>query len=1213
MTMRTLNHKALSARIYPWQAIRLLPQLLFLIFIFTGVCLSAGQAGAPDPDAPDSATPDTSVFPSLRATASRYEMILIGDGTAGPYRLGHRNLFAHSVEISMDGRLLDPGREFTVDCRAGLISFADAIPSSKPLTVRYRFYPYALQDVYSHRSLPGVATAEHRSSPGVMTREGGAYAAETAGGGGSQPLYGGGSTGSPRLENEHGTGHSRGTGGSASEAGNRARSAGTPGSFLILGGSKTLAVTLGSNRQPSLDQSLELSIEGMISNDLSVRAVLADKSSPLQPEGTTRELDQLERIFVEIEGGGARGTLGDYDLALGESAFGSIERRLQGVMGEGRFSRGRVLVAGAVPRGEFATLELVGVDGKQGPYDLCPAGSGGDFVILAGSERVWLDGEDLVRGEGNDYTIDYAARTISFTSRRLITSESRIEVDFQYSGERYEKNLYVSRAVVTAPDESFRLGGTCFWEGDDVDRPRSEGVASFDRSALSRAGDDPRQAWVDTAVEVGEGNGDYLFDVDHFVYVGPHEGDYQVSFFDVGEEGGAYEYDPLIGGYSYVGEGQGRFAPRRLLSLPEERWLLGVDGGMALADGVSVDVEYAQSREDRNRVSSRDDGDNAGDAYAAALRVEDRRAGFGGHDLGHFDLDASYRSVASRFRFPGRRRDVDYAYRWNIDKDAGHYDERAGEVSLAYTPIDALTMDVGIGRLTRPGDASSRRMAFGAALSPGGAPELRYGYEHVARHQSGSQNGDGPSFLERWRHEYAVEYRRGIATPRFQYAREGRRASIPSGRDVREWGAGLTLGQGEPLELSVDHQDRRDWVFGESGESRHLESTGTIDKIHLAAREAGSFTGHIDLSRHRRARMTGGSARISKTDLADVRLACRPRSLGASFDARYGIGAEDAPLAGERYVKVEEGTGSYGFDPETGLYYPYERGDYERDVDSSGESVMARRVFLLADASYAPSEMFAVDSRVSVEELSQEPDLLSLYLLRPHVLQQNDVTIEGRNVWRHDISLFPIPHLLSIRFRYREANREDNRIGGRHREELSRDRSLRVRLTPAPGLWFEGEAAVNDERRASLEHGLERQEHDRAASLSIRHTPSAGLDLTITLGMGTKWVEEPAFYGYLGKIDVSRISLKPRVIYHLVRHARLSGGIQLVERTTDAVVPLLPPDLQASDPLGVSSSWDMLAEYRVSGSVISSLSYSGERRPGTAVSHNLSAEVRAYF
>jgi hypothetical protein len=51
---------------------------------------------------------------------------------------------------------------------------------------------------------------------------------------------------------------------------------------------------------------------------------------------------------------------------------------------------------------------------------------------VSGSERVYVNGTLLKRGENNDYTIDYNAGEIVFTPLFTIT-EMRIAIEYQFS------------------------------------------------------------------------------------------------------------------------------------------------------------------------------------------------------------------------------------------------------------------------------------------------------------------------------------------------------------------------------------------------------------------------------------------------------------------------------------------------------------------------------------------------------------------------------------------------------------------------------------------------------------------------------------------------------------------------------------------------------------------------------------------------------------
>src|SRR5204862_1740758 len=121
----------------------------------------------------------------------------------------------------------------------------------------------------------------------------------------------------------------RATSGSAPEAGTPASAA-----SLLFSGSKSLSVEMGRGRDASLHQTLDLTLRGRVAGDVELQATLSDQQLPFEPDGTTRELQDLDRLFLSIKAPQGEVTMGDFRLESGPGEVARITRQLQGVRGQ---------------------------------------------------------------------------------------------------------------------------------------------------------------------------------------------------------------------------------------------------------------------------------------------------------------------------------------------------------------------------------------------------------------------------------------------------------------------------------------------------------------------------------------------------------------------------------------------------------------------------------------------------------------------------------------------------------------------------------------------------------------------------------------------------------------------------------------------------------------------------------------------------------------
>lgn len=446
---------------------------------------------------------------------------------------------------------------------------------------------------------------------------------------------------------------------------------------------------VGTGNDLNIESGMNITLDGQISDNLHLQAALRDENIPIQPEGTTERLSDIDRIYIKISSEETETVIGDYNLNMHGNNLFAYNRRLKGAMFTYDNSKTRALGSISSSRARFHNMQLLTRNGLQGPYQLVGEDNSHDIVVIAGSERVFLDGEELRRGKNRDYVMEYATGTISFTTKRLLRANQRLEIDFEYvsSAQRFGRQINVGEVLYRNDDFSFKT--RFIHEADDPESP----LAGFDaysrdeRAVLSAAGADENKASVSGIRKADGMRGlyDKIYDATHqdtvLVYNASAEGAFDVTFSRVGANKGSYErVSRVLNQFRHVGRNKGEYAPVIRLRIPETKQLILNQLRYAYGANNSLSLDYALSNHDRNSLSSKDDASSGGNYLTLNHNLNEDKL-FGLRDV---RLRQDVRFYDRRFTSVNRFYDADFYSKWGLEPLASRNDRFAFEQDASF-------------------------------------------------------------------------------------------------------------------------------------------------------------------------------------------------------------------------------------------------------------------------------------------------------------------------------------------------------------------------------------------------------------------------------------------------------------------------------------------------------------------------------------------------
>jgi hypothetical protein len=454
-------------------------------------------------------------------------------------------------------------------------------------------------------------------------------------------------------------------------------------------GSISRGIGFGNSQNLSVNSTLSLQLSGKLNDDISILASVTDDNIPIQPDGSTAQLQEFDRVFIQLYNDKSKLTAGDFFIYKPTGYFTNYFKRAQGINFETRQKLGDnhtffTQTSAAVSRGKFARNIIQGQEGNQGPYRLRGNENELFIIILAGTERVFIDGVEMKRGQENDYIIDYNTSEITFTARQLINKDKRIAVDFQYSDAQYSRSmLQTSTGVET---EKYTAYINVFSEQDAKNQPLQQDLTDADRQILADAGNDVSQAFAPSYSQVPFNNEQVLYYItDSLGYdsvfvrtLTERPQVYQVTFSNVGQGNGDYiqdGFDATGRVYKWIAPAivdgiftrQGQFAPVRRLSAPKKNQMIVGGVNYRFSERTAAEVEAGFSNSDRNTFSDLDDQDNISHGILAKIShlqpLSDKVNAFA------LKGAVTFESIGNNFQPIEPYRSVEFYRDWNLTED----------------------------------------------------------------------------------------------------------------------------------------------------------------------------------------------------------------------------------------------------------------------------------------------------------------------------------------------------------------------------------------------------------------------------------------------------------------------------------------------------------------------------------------------------------------
>lgn len=1023
-------------------------------------------------------------------------------------------------------------------------------------------------------------------------------------------------------------------------------------------GNISRGISFGNNQDVVLNSNLNLQVSGKLSPDIDLLMAATDNNIPFQADGTTAQLQEFDKVYIQLNNQQSKLIVGDYQLSRpSNSYFMNFYKRAQGGFFENSYKDStakkplnfKTQVGAAVSRGKFSRQVFFGVENNQGPYRLRGAENEPFIIVLSGTEKIYIDGRLLQRGQENDYIIDYNTGELTFTARQIITKDKRIVAEFQYAERNYARSLFFFGEEIQTKKSAIYFN--FFSEQDNKNRSLQQVLNQDQKDILIGIGDSLSRAYYTGATEQAFTTNAILYRkqdtvVGNFIYPNVYvyttnadSVNYVLKFSYVGEQRGNYIKSMSAANgqvYTWVAPNDdvpaGNYEPVIPLVTPKQNQMLVSGFTHTFNADHQLSAEGVYTKNDVNTFSDRDKRNDEGSGFKVISKNQEIiKKDSAGHDL-KLVYHLNYEFLQQRFQQIERFRSIEFDRDWNRPLTSKLLNDQhllSAEAGLLKTGKAGISYNYGL--FQEGGSYAGRRQGLLANFADRDV-QAQYNGSYLLT--------EDPALIQNTRfYRHRILLSRKIDRLRFTYADDfennlfvnsGSGLLLPRSYQFYEWEGSVANADSTKNKVKLFYKRRLDKL----NYNNALKDSTSAENIGMQASLYGiknnPLTVLITYRKLTLRNVVGTSLRPDNTLLN--RIEYNPRYLkglltaGLFYETGYGLENKRDYY----YIEVAPGQGQYAWNDYNGNDIK-ERNEFEialyrdqmrfiRIYTPTNEYVKVLQNQLSLSASLRPSALLKGAGRVSVflrrwslqtalRLDNKVNDNNSLDNFNPFAIPRDSLLIASNNNIRHSIFFNQSSPIFGADYTYIDTRSRQLLTNGLEEKKIF-SQQIRWRLNFLKAWSLNGDQMLSRKSNTSQFFG-ERNYQIRAIQLEEKLAYQRST--IFRLSAIYKYEDKRNMLGEDGQnalLNTYAFELK----YNQTEKGVFTGRADWIRiRYNASVNTALAYEMLNGLSAGENFTWEIGYQRNLNSNIQVSVNYNGRKTPSAPVVHLGGAQIKAFF